>query len=288
MDFDLKELGVTLIIGAYCLFGVEVLLYLMYGSNVLIKIEKSTQFSTRALLALSVTICFALGMLMEDVSDKFVDRDTWMQKLVMSFIPYGQTDDEIKLVTLYGNNPGKIDPLAREVASRGLLSLYGGRYGGEVETAIMQDNLHNVSHEKREEAAKRLYYHAKNVVYKEPTYYDELKRIQLRIDFSRSFMGLSAFFVLFTIILAAARTLKLTRQWKGKHRRDVKDDEQLRSRLGKLARIGAYAIVFFMVSCALGYFSYKAEERQFNSRAFGYFSSMQADQSPPKKALPTV
>lgn len=277
MDFDLKEVGATIILGAYLLFGLEVVSYLLFGSNAYLQIEKSTRFTSRGLLGLSVALCFAFGMLMEDVSDKFVDRETTMQKAVRAILPFAKTDDDLKIATLYGEEKRgkeeKLDRLAQEMATRHLFCNYGGSNGRIVESAISQKkSLKSVSKEVKEEAAKQLYYHAKNTVYREDNYYDELKRIQLRIDFSRSFLAISALLIVLTLMLATYRGLRLLRSVL-RRRRGLRDD-QLRAKVSKLlARTASIACVLFLF-CVLAAFSYQAEERQFNARAYGYFSSL--------------
>lgn len=281
MDFDLKELGATLAVGAYFLFGIEVISYLILGSNAFLTIEKSTRFTPRTLLALSVVICFSLGMLMEDVSDKFVDRDTEIQGFLMRPVPSGATDDEIKQVVLYGTDRKKVGPLALEMANRHLFCRFGGPHGAEVERAITEGagRLWGTEEAYREAAAKRLYYHAKNVVYGKDTYYDELKKIQLRIDFSRSYLAISALFILVVSLLTAYKMFKLNAR-RRKNRGDLVRQEQA-AKMRKLGERYTAIIALLVLSYILAAFAYRSEETQFDNRAYGYFSSMNAPQEKP-------
>lgn len=284
MDFDLKELGATLVVGAYFLFGLEVISFLVLGSNVFVQVvsRSGTKFTTQTLLALSIVLCFALGMLMEDVSDKFVDRDTLTQELIMRFMPSGSTDDDIKQAVLYGENRQEAGPLAREMADRHLFCRFAGNHGLKIEEAITKGSgasLWGMPEKERESAAKRLYYHAKNVVYKESTYYDELKKIQSRIDFSRSYLVISALLLGITLALTVYKVFKLGIRL----RRNPTEVEKQRQaeKLWNLSKRLAGIVSFFLFSCLLGTFAYKAEETQFDNRAYGYFSSLNAPAEKP-------
>jgi hypothetical protein len=293
MDFDLKEVGATIILGAYLLFGLEIILYLIFGSNVYLTLENSTRFTSRALLSLSVALCFAFGMLMEDVSDKGDDRDTYMQRIIQGVIPFAKTDNQIKFETLYGEDEKELDRLAAEMASAHLLCNYGGPGGSVVEDWVLgKHNLdsfrfllrkeYRTACEVKADVAEQLYYHAKNIVFLQENYYDELKKIQLRIDFARTFLAISTLLAPLTLVLAAARGLKLARlMQRGRRSPGIKhlEDKVLRflalRLLARTAMITA-ALVFFS---GLAAFSYNAEERQFDMRAYGYFSSLHASEN---------
>jgi hypothetical protein len=273
MEFDLKEIGVTIFIGAYFLFGIEVLLYLFFSSNVFLTIEKETRFTSRSLIVLALTLSFAFGMLIQDVSDQFVDEDTWLHNIVALFADQS-SDDELKLRTLFKENNSQINPFAFEMARLGFINKYGGEYGQGVQEAILtKKSVQGIDQKQLMDVAKQLYYYAKNRVYKEATYYDDLKEIQLRIDFARSFLAISFFLIPITLGMALVKIILMRTNGRAKLGTDNAEPNE-RKHWHTMLLPTACIIVCLIVSCLLGTFAYISEETQFDRRAYGYFYSL--------------
>ncbi len=290
MEFNLKEVTITIVIGAYLLFGLEFLFYTLLKKSVslhLLQLLESRRISPRVLAVVAIVSCFVFGMFAEALSDKLVDEDTPLQKII-GYIPKSKTDDEIKRDTLFGDEE-EAAPLGVEAAKRDLLRLYGGKYGEATQKTLTCGGwrLKGISPKETKAVAKSLYYHAKNVIYKEPTYFNELQTIQLRIDFARSCIGVSIFLTALALILflytegarvylfrRRSRARKLPQSKKTAHVRRIRkrfrrEDQARRNRL-------YYVLGFLAVSFLAGVYSYNAEEINFDKRAFGYFSSMNA------------
>jgi hypothetical protein len=272
MEFDLKEIGVTIFIGAYFLFGIEVLLYLFFSSNLFLTIERETRFTSRSLIVLALTLCFAFGMLIEDVSNKFVDEDEQLQKYVVSIFPPHSSDDQIKFRTLFGETGSSPSNFALEMSRFGLVSTYGGKHGHDVQEAINQHgNTQQIERVKLMSVAKELYYNAKNRVYREQTYYDELKEIQLRIDFARSYLTISFLLIPIALLVAVISlfiTKRVGQEATGKPREAQKDRRLV------FFRAAACTLLFLIGSCLLGKYAFVSEESEFDKRAYGYFYSI--------------
>ena len=243
--------------------------------------------------------CFVVGMILEDVSNKFVDDDTGLNKRGIL-----TSDDEIKAIVFFGNDYKHSiheEPLSYLAAKYGLLGRYGGADGAALESHILvkkqcQPNgarpFQEIQLDERvtRNVAKTFYYNAKSTSYKEASYYNELKKIQMRIDFSRSLIAVS---VLITLVLFAGllRTVLelLWNWWRGRtlstlsrpERTGKVWAERVRDKLEgipefrvKLPRRPNWIFYFGLTLTVIFFaakFAYFSEEREFNKRAYGYY-----------------
>ncbi|ODS34056.1 MAG: hypothetical protein SCARUB_00829 [Candidatus Scalindua rubra] len=271
MDLSFQDFGATLIIGAYVVIGVELLLYIFFGTNLYFRLEirnKLTQLSTVGLL---IAFCFAIGMLMEGASNVIVDKYK-KDKLINTLLPSEKSIRKEVLFKIVNKSPDKIrnnslpsektvkeikaTSLGLELAKLGLLSRYGGINRKAVERYILSKKDLIEFEEDLGKIASVVYYPAKNRVYREPNYYDELKHIQTKINFTRSFSLVSILLVLVTIIFAAVRypSAKI-------------------NNFRKLWMVICIVFAFILVHF-IGRFVFKWEEMEFDKRAFGYFISL--------------
>ena len=106
----------------------------------------------------------------------------------------------------------------------------------------------------------RLYYTAKNTVYQHPNHFEELQLIQKRIDFSRAMVLMSALVILSGIpclVVCLIRTQS----------RDVGSRE-------RFPKIVFLPYLICILACISSARNFVHEEKEFNKRAFGYFSTM--------------
>lgn len=336
MNFDLTELTATLAIGVLFIVGIGFVIMMFSGTKLssLVKfMSKTSQYATIIILA----FCFAVGMIVEDVSNKFVDDESWF-----SLNGILESDDEIKAKVFFGNNYGQsIDSSFSFLASKyGLLGKYGGTDGEALEKHILLNEC--VPNEENPETffcdetfkiiersdeinriirgvAKTFYYNAKGIAYQDNSYYNELKRIQMRIDFSRSLVAVSIFLliivtlVLILIIISKPlrpfldsiltfifrRLFKLDIRRKPKvqkiitkfqlkiiHYRHNNLKKPFKVKFSMLAGrlLLAYitlAIIFFVAQ-----FAYSSEEREFDRRTYGYYLSLEINPQDPKDTAP--
>jgi hypothetical protein len=289
MDFDLKEIAATLAIGVFLIFGIEFVILSFFGRVVTSKIGKRLETSQFVIGALVAALCFVTGMIVEDVSNKLVDEKSWLW-LPLSVIV--EPDHRIKSQIFFeAGNP----TFAQQAAKYGLLQEFAGTNGEGVENALIQEicdpedlkllDLRPIHNFNRDDAALRFYYNAKAGVYQNQSYYDELKRLQMRIDCSRSLIAA-------TLVL----TLVVTGLWVGKGvilllliplekslgtrpqasrfaevynwLRNLRDDfESPRIRFGRLL-MGYCSLILILTSSI---FAYKSEEEEFDKRIYGYY-----------------
>ncbi|KQW46723.1 MULTISPECIES: hypothetical protein [unclassified Roseateles] len=108
-------------------------------------------------------------------------------------------------------------------------------------------------------AIANLYYFAKNKVYGDKNYYDEMRRIQARMEFSRSIALVSFFYLIVSIFVGAVVFCC---------RRNVP--------LKAIGRRTGTALAALFCIHAAAVWAYEREADEFNKRAFGYFSSMRS------------
>lgn len=291
MGFDLKDFGATIIVGAYVLFGADLIVYWLFGRNFSSAIIRKTRFDRTTLFAIATAASFAIGMLAEDLSSKFVDEIGPYQELGLL-----TAEDDIRARALFGKNPcEKLRPLAREMARFHLISLYGGaKYSGdtvgtEFEKLILAtdklciepvSDANPVTPENLGKVASRIYYEAKNRVFQEGNYYDEMRRIQIRVDFARSVAVVSlAFGIIVTPIALLVRLLPLRRFVRFKAVAWLFELTQGGVFVGRndAIRRTSGLIVLFLVFYWCGQLAFADEELEFDLRAFGYFKTLPID-----------
>lgn len=102
----------------------------------------------------------------------------------------------------------------------------------------------------------QLYYFAKNKVYSDKNYYDEMRKIQARMEFSRSIALISFGYAGVAVTAILACILLARNGWKD-------------AVINGSGCVLAFALIF-----AASAWAYESEADEFNKRAFGYFSTM--------------
>jgi hypothetical protein len=258
------------------------------------------------------TLCFALGMLLEDVSNKFVDKQNLTQALYL--LP---SDEYLRTEGLFGrkltwalfwnggtsadpNEVPKIDPLAREAATVDAIARFGGPKGAAVQGAIQAKNYAGIKFEDLSDAANTLYYTAKNSVFGKSTYFSEMTKIQTRVDFARSFAIISLVLCLISIALVlcewSTRWSWWNSQWQTAKLKagilsaggDVPHNVDMLP-LPSVVRTRLWLCIPAFLACyGLGRFAFYAEEIEFDHRAFGYFITILREPSQTKHGQPAA
>lgn len=316
MDLNLQAVSATVVLGAYFTLGLGLLLRVFFQlpqwSTLWPSSGATSGSSFQEKLALffasagSLAVFFTVGLVMEDLSNKFVDaRDTFWSNL--NVLP---AESQLRMEALFGGyEASEVNPLGDEWARSGLLDRYGGGFGHEVAEAYRARRFEDLkaNPSRVRDVASDTYYRAKNTLYREPTHFDELEEIQRRIDFSRSFALLTLF-----LFLAALLFLALESLWPGpgrvRHRIEVARhllmggswpsrpvrppmvaqqewDHRVQAGRRFLAVLPALLLLFVCARVA-----FAREEREFNVRAYGYFVTSHTDgsASPLAERLPPI
>ena len=278
MDLELNEAGMTFLVGALTILSIVALLYAFTGRTIIPAAKKDdapplpSEGPPAALLTgMFIGLSFALGLLIEDAAYKFHDPflyrplNLWRDVFGRS-TNRGDLKAEIARGVLFRTIPetrperkslgddvcrgdlfrAALQPLDSPVAAWACdgLPLPGVR--GEEARYRAVDG-----------AVMAAFYFAKNRVYREPNYFNELRRIQSRLEFSRTVATLT--FGAAAVALAALLYAALTFRREGARRRVI---------------AAAVALAVFMGVHALAYLAYVQESEEFQKRVFGYYASM--------------
>jgi len=288
MHLDVADFGATLAIGAFLIVLVEFVLLAFYKNTLWLpfkdalgpvidraggaesKSESLTMSFGAAAMLLALT--FVLGMLIENVSHHFADTSLWLQDFKV--LPREET---LKTAALFGDSKSaRFAPLALDLADHHLISRYGGNDGKAVEDAVIVGTREDHTIEnKLPNVATQLYYAAKNAVYRDPSYYNELSRIKMRIDFSRSFACIGTVIIPTILILGtiaasvSQQRIQRTFQWC----LGVDPQIVLVPRRVTLRRMVALTALVILL-CWLGRLAFEKEATEYYLRVYGYFASL--------------
>jgi hypothetical protein len=283
MDFGLKEIGITFMVGAFTILGIELVVF--YLSNIALtgffrdklglgtpSVEKHESESVQNMrLAVFVGLAFAVGILAEDVSYKFVDNK----------LPFGlESKYDLRVKVLIEDwESKKSSPLAKDLAKRGAFEIVEPEKGKAIQNWIINEGVclecQNLSNEEIRNSIIKLYYHSKNKVYLQVNYYDEMKKIQTRTDFARSVLFISVFYIAFALLLASVMfaDLYIFKNFLVKWLKsfNLKTLSGIREIIP--TNVCFTIITLFLVSI-FSWLAYDSESREYNKRAFGYFATM--------------
>ncbi len=334
MNVDLKELGITFIVGAFTILGLEAILYHYFriqltgffhnklrpkrmkagkiakGNEVMATNqqddEESTSQSMRAMVFIG--LAFAIGLLAEDLSYKYVDNVQTPFKALPAWINSRLSDELNKKLSLpskessrirtlinnFETDKPEVQPLALDLANnKAFAEVYAD--GKKFDDWILRINQcrvtkskqcadakipeskctwydktcplfdENVSREDVKEAIYGLYYHAKNEVYINQNYYDEMRRIETRRDFARSIALIAYIYLVGALFLGAGRAIYILIKYKTSRHKVNQRREIYRTVIPVWLIL--FSIYFF------GMWAYERESDEFNKRAFGYYRS---------------
>lgn len=319
MDLGLKELGVTFLVGAFAILGLDLIVVLFFGRHINaffqgwfdFKREKAL-YQRRTLsvasrkirpndgeskdqtlkIAIFIGLAFATGMLAEDLSYRYADG---IQLNLTRIIPKSRLPvelgndfgfggrEESRVAAMLNRKENNVTPdwLAIDLARTEAFQLADPIYGEKVGNWAVDPNRcfpdttsvgNCPSHAEIAESIKRLYYFAKNKVYENRNYYEELKRIETRLEFSRAISLIA--FLYFAGSLIALVLFILVRAWrllmsKLKRRKQV----TIGQLFWEMLKYSAVIVILFAL-CFFSVWGYARESDEFNKRAFGYLSSM--------------
>ena len=306
MDLGIKELGITLIVGVFTLLGAEVIAHFLFKRPLttffhdLFRSNKTAAADTpdapvtmgekdgkeaTVTVAVFVGLVFAVGMVVEAISFKYVDDHSLLPKKLPAMV-MGQEltrtigmppKDDDRVAVLIGSldNPYP-SPLAIDLAhSDAFLISDSARTGLRVQDWIKNPNRGSLgaidapSRSDVEKSIASLYYFAKNMAYSHENHYHELSQIQARLEFARS---LAVIGFLYLVVVVAFVVFQLARLG---YRKVFKRPGPQTSRddFRKMSRRTALVAASFFCAYLFGLWAYSRETEAFNKRAFGYLSS---------------
>ncbi len=279
MDVPVEQILLTLFAGS---LGVAAFLILMFlatslsppgslrrGSELLFCRTQSkdsskgprpeSDFTKWALVVIAMALTYSCGVVVEHLSDKWTDN----ARNLVFWIPVRPVPgDAILRAKAFDRvfNPSNRTEIPADLA----------QLHGEVEWFFRKNRCSEDSKDGRCRnvlgRVNQAYYRAKNLVYKEQTYFEELQRIQRRIDFTRSLTFLCAGLILSTLIGLALKPVGALKNGK-------------RKRFSRLIQhydnLSPSKLLALLVVSLLGWFAvihaWEVEELNFDNRAFGYY-----------------
>lgn len=194
MELNLTEIGQTLAVGALLIVVTGVWLSVLFQKPMLpyrLLGEKSPyKFAASAILLASI---LALGIIAEDISKSVVGQPppTILKSIAQLHVLLPE-DAELRSEAVFDRNdnnvvlPWRAKGISHEMADRGVLSRYGGEKGPAL-SAALKAGTKEFRTDDIVPVVGSVFYQAKNVLYQQDKYFTELRRIESRIDFTRSF-----------------------------------------------------------------------------------------------------
>lgn len=291
MDLGIKELGITLMVGVLTLLGAEIIAHYvinrpfttffkdLFGADKSSAAGNKNDKEATAIVTLFVVIVFAVGLIVEAISFKYVDDEKlWIKRLPALVMGEGLThwlgmpskdDDRVAVLIESLDNP-KPSALAIDLAwSDAFLISDNSKTGLKVQNWIKSKNRcvpgteisDCPSRYEVEASIASLYYYAKNMAYSDQQHYHELSQIQARLEFARSLAVIGFLYLVVVISVQGFRTRR--------KRDSAKAGTQV-----KTSRFAVPLVVAgFLCAYVFGLWAYGRETEAFNRRAFGYLSS---------------
>ena len=286
MSLGLEQVGQTLAVGAFSLYGVFLIARINPWTDrvvyfISVQVDK-TNSPNVAKGAAYLALIIAIGVLVEGMSYNYTaNREPQFGSALGVFYDYFLGDDKnFRLHTLIRGARdfdgsmivGESKGLLVELVDRKALSKFGGRYGSDAEALLaksVENKNRNIivkdgdSVRAVTEAIDALYYHAKNTIYKDANYYNELTRIETRITFTRSF----------TFVCVSMLVVLLVSFFGGiSHYAVVRIRRQNFDRWDRVF-MKVVLMVLFTILCFFGKWSQESERINYDLRIFGYFST---------------
>jgi hypothetical protein len=306
MDFGIKELGITFMVGAFTILGFELIFYCFFNKELTgffsgrlglqdESVASDDQHTTKTpnkadaddkketmRIAVFVGLAFAVGILAEDASYSYVESMNIPFRRIPAAVLSRFSPTQVHFDTSYDSrlrtiitdaDAGAPAPqwLAMDLARTNSFVLTDPENGPKVTEWIKAPNTCKIgdgvcpSWQQLNESVQRLYFFAKNTVYSHPEYYDEMRRIQSRQEFSRALALISLlYFIIALVMLVPLAGLWLLR---------LRTGLSLRASYKLYLKVPFVFVTLFLVFM-FSMYAYERESDAFNRRAFGYFSSI--------------
>jgi len=297
VDLAIKDLGQTLAVGVFAIFGLVSLFALSRraSKDEIFKFLNSEHKFYQTALALVVV--FATGVLVEDVSKNFaaerfddsaifnvisttfnylIDTDKELRLRSLFTVHYSSAQEiELSETPIYANLMSVNDKNQHILKNKDILTAIPVspciRNGQRSSCKRIQGNAQIRD---QANAANQLYYIAKNRVYKESTYFTELQEIEKRINFARSLTFLCLVYALLFGLLILINLLP--GRW------------ALMPTTRTKRKLIGLVFCFYLVGMFLGRLSFRSETINYNLRVFGYYISLISDEAiSPKSVQPS-
>jgi len=249
-----------------------------------------------ASVVLFIVAAFTIGIIVEDISQKFADHNLPFNSLPAT-VTFGlvtkcglPSEEDDRVSSLIGSmTEPKPEPFVFDLADNKAFTISDHTKVGDKVQEWIKNKQRCIpggvgadcpTKEAVETTFKNLYYFAKNMAYSNEHHYDELRKILTRLEFMRSLYLIAWVYLVSGIYLLIIKGLLVIRLKVSKRRKDI-------SRKGILSPHYANIISLIMVIFCVYVFSlwtFTRETNAFNRRAFGYLSSSLLEEERERKA----
>jgi hypothetical protein len=284
MGFELNEAGITFIVGAFTILTADGISWVLFGKHLTGFFEGRLGLTENGAVTAGVFFgfSFAAGLLMEDLTYKYSDPFIYPPlQAANALFGGGRGAGEFKrelqrsvLIDEFSDCNPVPSPLGRSLFNlRAFTAIAGhrgtaiedwGLYGGKL--PLPSQSTPGDRYSGLYDGIAAVFYFAKNRVFMIDNYYDELRRLHSRLEFSRTIAIISlgaAAVCTIGLLVAAFQRFTLKRPY--------------RPLLRGLALAGALITLYVLSTAA-----YLHESVEYNKRVFGYYDSMiRAERSKP-------
>jgi hypothetical protein len=281
MDLKLDEAGMTFLVGAFVILTVEGIALLIFGRH-LIKffdgrfgLTSDPKGVANLTVGVFAGLSFATGLIVEDMCSRYSDpRVSWPFRFTYATLHLGAAshDDRLLrsalkqavLIDEFDLTKPKLSLLGHDVFSSGIFSKLIPTRGAEYEDWALGRRREPLASDKEslkefDKAFQTVFYYAKNRVFLEDNYLDEMQSIQNRLYFSSTISTVSLAAAAVILLASIARMPRIWRN--GVSRTD-------------LFKRAATLFATFLAIYVAGYIAYLQESSEFSKRAFGYHDTM--------------
>lgn len=300
MELDLKNIGQTLAIGGFTIFGLFHLISLCKASwkSKLTSLFTGDQKFPRATMLLA--LIFVVGMLVEDISKNFT-AERWSVAKIF-YIPF-DTDKQLLLRSLFEVDSSseqyilRPKPLYVDLMSVEHDNLYFTNHSKKIIDIQKAENPIDIQKAENskafligsfkvdrksvdnEDGALRvavsgMFYAAKNRVYMDGNYFSELREIVARINFARSIIFIC---LLYFVGYLLALLIWFLAWMKFRFLPDKLDFKFFHSLLAVNVRLVSLFLLAYLVGAVLAGIAFRSESRENNQRVLGYYTSIIAN-----------
>lgn len=285
MDIDLLELSRTSFVGAYLLIGLAFILYELFENErpELLQTQKWPDLPWYIALA-GLILFYGCGVIIENVSDDFVGENglvKYEERIkvcalcedcnVLNPLIYMSTYKSNDLATDLAEWLDQSVPNSTSLPDSMKRATLQYKYK-DIRSFVTKIKESSDSYSDVKEDIRNMYYLAKNRVYKEATYFQEMTEIKARSDFSRSCLLVSFLLFVVTVLLSLHHGYQVRSGGSFKsYQAYLMSKSYLKS--PKAWKVATF-LVLLVVAYFLSFWAFYAEEIQFNRRAFGYFLAL--------------
>ena len=304
MEIELKDIGIALIVGSFTILAFEFITWYSFGARITGFFKGRLGLEAGDMRGIVfLFICFGVGLVTQDVFHKSIDAVNIAGPSRLLICNLGLIPDlnrergpltrsRLETATLVrglSTRSPSLTSLGEELAESGLFEKLDPGRGALVQTWLLNMCRRPLTVDQQrmvENSIQRVWYAAKDRIYRNETYSDEMTRLEMRQEFSAALAGVARF--AWMGMVAASLLMLVASLWFRYRPADVSAIPWLRTRAlvrtisgswQGTARFAAFTTLRVAILVTIYFFAlwaYAQESVELNKRAFGYYNSLVA------------